>query len=557
MMKKFLALTLVLVTAISLFAGCGKSDSGNLVLPTINVEDTLENRQNAIVQTALAYYYKNPYNQYDNIAISNMGNSSGRRGTVDDRNTPEYASADLTAFNVCTSYAYHVVFNSIRYRMLDNARQCLTKDLVMKDGAPESIMLLQHERNDKNMQENIDAMNKLMSLLQPGDIVTYVGESGSGHTVVYCGDLNGDGKGDILHCNGKKYDPKSGLDQTEDDGAILMNHKKAPSAEAFLAGEDFVEYLPKKLRFNLIRPALLEKSEYPLTETAKTRLLYPGLEITFTTGEGHYGAAAKGSQLTYTLTVKNHSQQNHEGILIQIPVPAGTELVSVGETPVTGKKVVKQQLSMPAGSELNIPVTVNVTGNVGDKIVMEGAYVHAIPLPAITTVITSAEYTAQQVSDAVKANADKTGAAFVEAVYAQMGLTVDVPELKEITENLYKTARIGENKAMVRLPAEEMSETGKAISKMVIPYYEGGFSLRTDADADEPRVSETRYYDLQAGDVVVMVQSLSLSEPVYAIFDGEFLNYIEGGAVKTMLEFQYGKVLAYDYFVGLRPAQVG
>ena len=50
-MKKFLALLLVLVTVLSLFAGCG-GGSDEIVLPTQNVEDTVENRQKAMVEIA-------------------------------------------------------------------------------------------------------------------------------------------------------------------------------------------------------------------------------------------------------------------------------------------------------------------------------------------------------------------------------------------------------------------------------------------------------------------------------------------------------------------------
>ena len=64
-MKKLLAILLVLLTCISLFAGCGAKETDEIVLPTQVVPDTTENRQNAVLEFAWAFYRKNPYVQYD------------------------------------------------------------------------------------------------------------------------------------------------------------------------------------------------------------------------------------------------------------------------------------------------------------------------------------------------------------------------------------------------------------------------------------------------------------------------------------------------------------
>ena len=101
-----------------------------------------------------------------------------------------------------------------------------------------------------------------------------------------------------------------------------------------------------------------------------------------------------------------------------------------------------------------------------------------------------------------------------------------------------------------------MDEAGKKLLQLMIPEYFGGYHVRTEADADEPRVHEARYYDLQAGDVIILAPDLLLDDPIYAVFDGETLLYPEDGKLKTMLELQFGKALSYQFFVGLRPTQV-
>ena len=100
-MKKALALMLVLVTVASLFVGCSKSDE--LKVPEMSIEESLEARQAAIVAAAKAYYYKNPYVQYDNQTMTYAGKTHGLRAQHDQDNAPEYASADLTVYDVCSA----------------------------------------------------------------------------------------------------------------------------------------------------------------------------------------------------------------------------------------------------------------------------------------------------------------------------------------------------------------------------------------------------------------------------------------------------------------------
>jgi hypothetical protein len=50
-------------------------------------------------------------------------------------------------------------------------------------------------------------------------------------------------------------------------------------------------------------------------------VLFPDLEITYTAEGGIYGAVEQGRELTYTLTLRNRSENDHEGIVVQIPAP--------------------------------------------------------------------------------------------------------------------------------------------------------------------------------------------------------------------------------------------
>ena len=109
-MKKLFAILLAAVLFVSLFAGCAKEESAEVVLPKQDVADTVENRQKAIEETAYAFYYKNPYLQYDDAPLSVLGKTpdGARRTSAHMYNTPEMISPDQPVYQVCGGFVYHV-----------------------------------------------------------------------------------------------------------------------------------------------------------------------------------------------------------------------------------------------------------------------------------------------------------------------------------------------------------------------------------------------------------------------------------------------------------------
>ena len=68
-MKKFIALLLVLVMALSL-------------VPMVSAADALTQQQKAVVETCKAYYYHNPHIQYDSDPITIMGKYTELLGDI-------------------------------------------------------------------------------------------------------------------------------------------------------------------------------------------------------------------------------------------------------------------------------------------------------------------------------------------------------------------------------------------------------------------------------------------------------------------------------------------
>jgi plastocyanin len=226
------------------------------VLPEIFVEETTENRQKAMVETALAYYRKGAMVQYDNASLCVLGDADSMRTSHDEGNTPEMASPDNTIFHVCVSFTYHVVYNTFGYKLLGGLDKAYVNQVALADGL-EDVTLFRYKNVKNDFKANLAAMETVKTSVQPGDIVTYFRYKGTGHSVMWAGDLNGDGKGDLLNSDGEYYDAKTGTDVREVKGGVVKNAESrkrlCPSGEYFLFEPKFSEFMPKMDYYSVLR----------------------------------------------------------------------------------------------------------------------------------------------------------------------------------------------------------------------------------------------------------------------------------------------------------------
>ena len=554
-MKKYLALFLALVTLLGIFAGCGKTESAEVVLPVQVVEETTENRQKALIETAWAYWYKNPYVQYDWVELSVLGKEYGARYSADMCNTPEMAGPQRNTYACCVYYTHLCTYHTFDYKM-DNRTHAGDIHKIVNQNSDDPLVkdltVFRYDNNPDDPEGAVKAMNEMRALLQPGDLIMYLRTNDTGHAVMWCGDLNGDGLGDILNVDGKRYESATGVDPREDgkeNGAVDINtdNFKCPSGEYFFFDPKAYDYVPKFRSYTVLR--VCDRPDlFQMTERAKTRFLYPGLETYYEVDGGIYSSVTKGEELTYTLTVTNNSTQDHKGLLAQIPVPEGAELVAINGQASKGK-LVKLTLDIPAGETAQITITVKATGEVGSKIVSDGAYLHAIPLPKLITAIRSAAVDGNAVKAAAEKHTNLNGMEFANAVCGELNQTVTLPELGGLKKALYSEKRIGESK--VYQPLETVEEANLTLQKMVIENYVGGMYY-TDG-LESLRVTELRAQDLQAGDILIWEEFKGDCQ--VAVHDGTNLLRVEGGKVTPMTQADLDRFLIYRFFIALRPVQ--
>ena len=554
-MKKLTALLLILAVLATMLVGCGEKKETKPVdpkwtAPVYEVEETLENRQKALVATAKAYYYKGVLNQYglQDMTIVDEYYGGNLRGRTMEGNTPEENTEDLTLYQWCSSYVYDVVYHTMGYKIANDYVFCRT-GAIGKGDRVEDIVLEHYYKLVRDAEKDKAAIDAIVADLRPGDIVTWI-QQGGGHSLMVIDDYDGDGVLNIMHRSGGRYNMTTGVDTLEDYGI------KLDPITAF-TDESASNCLYKKIEFSVIRVTNLDPAQYPLTESAKARCAWEGLRIDRTVTGGVLGSVVPGGELTYTIEITNHSDKNHENMPVMDAVAENCTLVSVD-----GKKATTTypvwSVNIPAGETVTLTYTIQVNGQPGEQVVSAGGSVAGIPSNRLVTTIQSFTPEAsalQNEANVEKARSESTSALeFVNKLYeAAYGKNPGIQKSEEtMAACLQQAKEITFVPVKVYRPVENLFE---ASNSMMIPTYIGGRNIMTGAN---DRILETRMSDLQAGDIIIgqdLVNNKLLE--YYWIFDGENLLQWSDGTVNKLDQTELTKLLSFDFFMGFRPSLAG
>ncbi len=516
--------------------------------PTYTIENTLENRQAAIVAEAKAYYYKSTLNQYGLQYLTIVPDLTGGilRGHSLEYNTPEAATKDNTQYQWCSSYAFDVVYNTFGYKLLDNHEFCRTTFLSEgKCDNPEIVIYQYNNTGDRN--KDMAAAEAALEMMQPGDVVTWTRSSdGQGHTLIVVDDMNADGKLDLLHRSGSRYDMNTGKDVEESKGIQVLYDIH----EAFLSAGSS-QNLAGMSRFSIYRPALLDAEKYPLTRAVQARMTYPGLRIDRTLSTGQWASVCSGDTVTVEIEVFNRSRVTLTDMPFHEPIPGGCTLVSAEGS--LAEDHPYWLVTLQPGFSTVLSYRLKIEGEPGDIITLSGGSHAGIASNILTLTIEAYSVDGAKLQDeaAQKAalSASDNAFTFAAKLYeAATGKTVVIPKPNELRNACFHVHEV----ATVYQPGEK---TYTGMGNMILPGYFGGRRLWTEENV---RVLETRMSDLQPGDILLVKPSYEdPSQDSAWIFDGEQLLTLKDGALAKLGQSELTKLLSFQFFVLLRPSLAG
>lgn len=348
---------------------------------------TLTTQQQALKEVLDAYYNKGNNIQYD----------SYKKGF---KYKPEAATEQNLQYSVCSSFVYAVYYNTFGIKLLDittkNALYANThkeqEDVVLSLYDTEYSSLVSTDEKIKTFVLSLIKDYKL----QIGDIINY-SQITSGHEViVYDIEYDSDGNPtDVLIINSTS---NFETDTTKLSQGVSFNNTlntltgKNEGSVKIMKLSKLLTYTHSMKYFAVLRPLLKDSndnytgkyyepsctesngdytctsnlSDYSLTDYAKNRLNYKGIDISKTVDKFNNNSVNIGDELTYTIKIKNNSDSSYSNIPITETISKYVDILDK-----SGATLSNNQLNWVVTVNPNETYTVNYKVRVKDNTLNE------------------------------------------------------------------------------------------------------------------------------------------------------------------------------------------
>ena len=295
-------------------------------------------KQQVVLAVARAYYDREQYVQYDQRSMDRVLELTPRRRK---RLPPESANSQYIQFLDCSGFTSAVYLQAFGYDLPADLTWHMV-DLLER-------RVYYYERTYEETPEQLDAIEKeVRELLQPGDLITYQRQVGSGHIVMYIGDNL------YIDCTNPSGTPNS-YNYTDNKNNIYDVHGGIWIRSLDRAFQREVEGQPPVrnlfhsscTRFSVSRP--LDVVGDPLPQALVRLKEARGLWCAVENSAPGCREAYPGGTVDYTVIVRNMYQPDKD-ITVTFAPPAGTKLQGEG----------KAEWKLAAGKEERLTFTVTV-----------------------------------------------------------------------------------------------------------------------------------------------------------------------------------------------------
>lgn len=309
-----------------------------------------ETNQEIAIQVAYSYLYKRDKITYD------------QRYRCEDM-SPEDASWQQRMYLDCSSYVDAVYYEAFGYHVLGvpiTEKGAFTSNFAAfaKENAGKRADVIGYwEPNTYTTDaQRQAALNEIISLLQPGDLINYRHgrtSDASGHVMMYIGNDT------VIHSTGRttEYDATDPENKHGDRAyldELVWGTVRLMSTSELFTNKSSSRYLMKNDSSDVMRSvAIIRPLANGLTPTEKTlnRMKIAGLSLEKTVSPGVSASVCPGGEISYVISIDNHSSYTYTNVLFEDVLSEYLTFVS-GNTEYTteGQKISKTFDIGPFGS---------------------------------------------------------------------------------------------------------------------------------------------------------------------------------------------------------------
>ena len=517
--------------------------------------DVLNEKQQALVDTAKYYLQRGEWLQYDDsyFSVSVPGYNNESRWEVAMKTPEESTSQDFGYIN-CAAFTHDVYWTVFGQKL--PASMYTTKNLA--NGSLINGMNMFYFTRLAGQAHTEEEMAKVKTdfwnTVEPGDILVILRGS-YGHAMLYIGD------GVFIHSSGSSYNyaNEKGVGEEKYEPTIRYHRVNdyffdETSTNGYVFGE-------KVTTFTIVRPLNNETwKNYGITDTAKARLE----NLQGIIGEKLPSVAPNvtvnpGDTITYTFVI-NNTNYEEKTLTVTDKIPANTVYVS-GAQNLDGDTV-SFNVTVPARTKIEVSYTVRVLESVpyGTEITAKDALISGVPFKTYSTFVRrtlTADEQAGIINEINKLQSSFTslrGFELLNEVYKNvLGIEVVADTVTEVVASGENGVFTAEGMPTVSDKQTYRLNLGSTYCNLVAPSLFGGRRINT-GDMIDVRTELPLREHLVVGDLIL---GRTLSSYVLYLYVGDNLCIsltslsVDSLQVETRLERLHG----YGYFFAiLRPS---
>ncbi len=547
-MKKLLALLLAVIMILTAFAACAKKesagteDTGNEATAPADdsqqgttaaeppkepekvvdprwADEVITPETNAVLVTAMAYYYHKMYIQYDQLNMERVDRTAPRY----DFAIPEEASAQHKLYFECGVFCRNV-YNAVFDYMTPKAGEVLSDNYYNKCG--ERVWRWAGETDKETAKE------ELIKNLQPADII-YYSYSSNNHVMLYMGE------GQILHCSyasgGGDYDYSALTDKTEATALFSTTVDGIlQSRDLFAAGN----------KVCILRPVLLGLEVNDDTKARVEKL--SDVVITKLTTAPRGFSVNPGDEVQFTVSIRNVGQAE-KTVTITDAAPEYTKAVDAGE--------LKWTVTVPKGETVSVKYKFKVDANCPlkttidcDNTKVEGMTINNTPIYVDKTLTADQQNKIKEL-DVAKLTASSYTEMIAQIYKQALGIDAADFDPAALLGNFYKKFPSMKTLTVTPSPVE-----GSLAETCFVPLFYGGQNCKSRTYWE--RTKNVEKINLIPGDVFIC-STKGTEDTCWAyvyLGEGKVAVYNNGKVQKAEGDTYFVKMLGQHCFMLLRPS---